>query len=84
MEILDMTFAGVPVGTLILIAAGWWVAYHIKRWWGLQSSLRYVNKKIAEIECKLEKTPGDPGLISERAEFRKLHDGLERQLYWTK
>ena len=58
MEILNMRFGGVEVGTLLIIAAGCWIAYRIKRWWGIRSSLRYISEKIAEIDRELESRPG--------------------------
>jgi hypothetical protein len=80
MEILNMRFGGVEVGTLLAIAAACWIAYRIKRWWGLKSSIRYVNEQIAHIDHLLESSPGDVGLHHDRAKFCKLLDGLNTQL----
>jgi len=79
MEILDMTFGGVQVSTLLIIAAGCWIAYRIKRWWGINSSIRYVNKRLAEIDRELESSPGDLDLLENQAKYHKLLNGLYAQ-----
>jgi hypothetical protein len=43
--------------------------------------MRYISKRIAEIDRLLESTPGDVGLLAEKANFRKLLDVLNAQLY---
>jgi len=44
MEILDMTFAGIPVGLLIAVVAAWYFARNVWRQW------RQDRKDIKEIE----------------------------------
>jgi hypothetical protein len=80
MEILYMTFGGVQVGTLLMIVVGCWIVYRIKRSWGINSSIRYVSKRIAEIDRELESSPGNLDLYGDRAKYNKLLDGLYAQL----
>jgi hypothetical protein len=91
MEILDMRFGGVEVGTLLVIAAGCWVVYRIKRWWGIRSSIRYISKQIDnlskeidEVDRNLESGRGDAGvyqyLYQEREKYYGLLHDLRAQL----